>query len=362
MKRAMNFSPGPATLPLAVLQETVDEFFDFKGTGKSVLESSHRSPEYAETHAETQAAIKELLGLGDNFKVAFMGGGASLQFAMVPMNLLYDGKNADYLVTGSWSQKAVKEAKRYAPVHTAFDPSAAGGAFTKVPTAEACNFSADAAYVHLTSNNTIAGTQYHAFPECSAPLVADMSSDFLWAPFDASRFGLIYAGAQKNLGPAGVTIVVIRDDMLEKCKSDLPSMLDYKLLVKNDSLYNTPPCFAIYMVGKVCAWIKREGGLTAMKQRNCEKADLLYGAIDKHAEFYRAPVDKESRSTMNVVFRLPSEELEKRFIDEAKAQDMQQLKGHRSVGGIRASIYNAAELAWVKALVDFMEEFVRKNG
>jgi phosphoserine aminotransferase len=363
MKRAMNFSAGPATLPLSVLQETVDEFFDFKGTGKSVLESSHRSPEYAETHAETQSLIKELLGVGEGYKVAFFGGGASTQFALAPMNLLKEGQTADYLVTGSWSQKAVKEAKLFGDIHIAYDPSKEDGSFIKVPqSAEDCSFSQAPSFVHLTSNNTIAGTQYHGFPQTDAPLIADMSSDFLWAPFDVSRFGLIYAGAQKNLGPAGVTIVLIREDVLSSCKEGLPAMFDYKLQVSKDSLYNTPPCYGIYMVGKVCAWIKREGGLAAMEQKNREKAGLLYETIEKHGEFFRCPAQKESRSMMNVVFRLPTQELEKQFIAEGKAQNMLHLKGHRSVGGIRVSIYNAAELAWVKALTDFMEEFVRKNG
>ena len=361
MKRAKNFSPGPAALPLSVLQEVADEFFDFKGSGKSVVESSHRSPEYAETHSEAQGLFKELLGLSDDYKVAFFGGGASTQFSMVPMNLLHSGETADYLVTGSWAKKAAKEAERIGSVHIAAELKEEGK-YLQVPQTADCQFTPGAAYVHLTSNNTIAGTQYHSFPQCEAPLVADMSSDLMWAPFDPKPFGLIYAGAQKNLGPAGVTVVIIRQDLLERCKSGLAPMFDYRVQIENDSLYNTPPCFAIYMVGKVLGWIKSNGGLAAMARVNHEKADLLYGTIDRHPDFFRAPVRKESRSTMNVVFRLPEPELEKTFIAGAAELGMQNLKGHRSVGGIRASIYNAVELTWVKELTDYMEEFVRTHG
>lgn len=359
MKRAMNFSPGPATLPLAVLEEAQAELLDYKESGVSILESSHRSPEYDEVHQEARALFKELIGLGDDYHVAFFGGGASTQFAMVPMNLLQGGV-ADYIVTGSWAKKAAKEAKHFGEVNVAFD--AEGGKYTRIPAWDECKFSDNAAYVHITTNNTIAGTQYHRFPEVKAPLVADMSSDFLWAPFDPKPFGLIYAGAQKNIGPAGVTAVIIRQDLLDRCKGDVPSMFDYKLQVKNESLYNTPPCFPIYLMGKTLKWIKQNGGLEGMKKRNLQKGELLYATIDKHADFFRCPVDEESRSMMNVVFRLPSEELEKQFIAESKAQGMQNLKGHRSVGGIRVSIYNAAELAWVETLTSFMEEFVKKNG
>ncbi|MBW2731578.1 MAG: 3-phosphoserine/phosphohydroxythreonine transaminase [Deltaproteobacteria bacterium] len=359
MKRAMNFSAGPAALPFSVLEEVQAELLDFKGTGKSLLESSHRSPEYDGVHQETQSLFKELIGLGDDYHVAFFGGGASSQFAIAPMNLLQGGV-ADYIVTGSWAKKAAKEAKRYGDVNIAFD--AEDGKYTRIPAWDECTFSKEAAYLHITTNNTIAGTQYHRFPEVKAPLVADMSSDFLWAPFDPAPFGLIYAGAQKNIGPAGVTVVIIRQDLLERCKGDVPSMFDYKLQVEKESLYNTPPAFPIYFTGKVLKWIKAHGGLEGMKKRNDQKAALLYGMIDKHSGFFRAPVDKESRSMMNVVFRLPSEELEKRFIAEGKEQGMLHLKGHRSVGGIRASIYNAAELSWLENLTAFMEEFARKNG
>jgi phosphoserine aminotransferase len=362
MKRAMNFGPGPAALPLSVLKEAQAELLDFAGTGMSVLECSHRSPEYDKVHNETSALLRELLGVGENFKVIFLGGGASLQFAMVPLNFLYDERTADYLVTGTWAKNAFKEAKAIGKANAAASTDV-DGKFTRVPKPAECKFTPGASYLHFTSNNTIFGTQYATFPESGAPLVADMSSDFLWRPFDASKLSLIYAGAQKNLGPAGVTVVMIREDFLAGVKpSGLPTMLSYKTHVEKNSLHNTPPCFAIYLVGKVLAWIKAGGGLPAMEKRNREKAGLIYGAIDRHAGFYKAPVEKESRSTMNIVFRLPSEELEKSFIAEGKKAGMIGLKGHRSVGGIRVSCYNAVELDWVKAVAQFMEEFVKKNG
>lgn len=361
MKRSLNFGPGPAAMPLAVLKEAQEEFLDFAGTGMSILEVSHRSSEYDKVHAETQALLKQLLGIGDNFKVLFMGGGASLQFAMVPLNFMPQGKVADYLVTGSWAKAALKEAKIIGTPNVAATTEV-DGKFIRVPKQEECKFTDGAAYVHFTSNNTIFGTQYHRFPEVKAPLVADMSSDFLWRPFDAKPFSLIYAGAQKNLGPAGVTVAVIRDDLLAQAKSGLPTMLSYKTHAEKDSLYNTPPCFAIYLVGKTLKWLLAQGGLAAIEKVNRQKGDLLYGTIDKHAGFYKAPVEKESRSYMNVVFRLPSEELEKKFVDESKKLSMVGLKGHRSVGGIRVSLYNAIELEWVSTVCQFMEDFVKRNG
>lgn len=362
MKRVKNFSPGPATLPLSVLSQAQEELVDYLGSGKSILETSHRAADYDKVHTSAMALLLELLGLGDDYKVGFFGGGASTQFALVPMNLLHAGETADYLVTGTWSKKALEEGQRVGNAHVAFDPTAGGGKFTRVPKTADCKFSDKPVYVHLTSNNTVAGTQYHAFPETSAPLVADMSSDFLWAPFDPKRFGLIYAGAQKNIGPAGVTVVVMRQDMIDRCKDNLPTMFDYKLQLKERSLYNTPPVYAIYLLEKTLAWMKAEGGLEGMKKRNLKKAGLLYATIDDNADFFRAPVEKDSRSMMNVVFRLPSEELEKKFIAEAAEHDMIQLKGHRSVGGIRVSIYNAAEVSWIEELTSFMKDFAKKNG
>jgi phosphoserine aminotransferase len=357
----MNFGPGPAALPLPVLEEAQAELLDFGGTGMSVLEVSHRSPEYDRVHNETAALLRELLGVGDGHKVIFLGGGASLQFAMVPMNFLPPGKTADYLVTGTWAKTACKEAKALGQVNVAATTEV-DGKFARVPRPDECKLTASAAYVHFTSNNTIFGTQFQRFPEVAAPLVADMSSDLLWRPFDAGKLSLIYAGAQKNLGPAGVTVVVVREDFLAQARSGVPTMLAYKTHVDKNSLHNTPPCFAIYIVGKVLRWVKAQGGLVAMERRNREKGDLVYAAIDRHAGFYKAPVEKDSRSYMNIVFRLPSEELEKRFIDEGKKQGMVGLKGHRSVGGIRVSCYNAVELDWVRAVAQHMEEFVKKNG
>lgn len=364
MKRALNFGPGPSALPLSVLQETAAEWLDFAGTGMSVLELSHRGPEYDAVHQDAQTRLKRLLGLGDDYTVLMVGGGASTQFAAVPLNLLPPGQTADYLVTGAWAKKAYKEAKLFGSANLAADTAdaSAGGAYCRVPRPEECLFTPGAAYVHLTSNNTIYGSQYHQFPRPEAPLVADMSSDLLGRPIDARAFALIYAGAQKNLGPAGVTVVIIRQDLLERCRSGMPTMLHYPTLAKSASLHNTPPCFAIYLMAKVFKWVEEQGGVEGMGRRNQQKADRLYGAIDAHAGFYRAPVDKDSRSTMNVVFRLPSEELEKRFLSEAKAQAMVGLKGHRSVGGIRASIYNGVEPAWVEALASFMEQFARQHG
>jgi phosphoserine aminotransferase len=366
MTRTMNFGPGPACMPLPVLEEAKEEFLNFGGTGMSVLEVSHRSPEYDQVHNETQALMKELLGVGDDYHVIFMGGGASTQFAMIPLNLLGKGKTADYVNTGSWSKKAIKEAQIIGEAHGATTNLAGtgevDGKFIRVPKQNDLKLTDGAAYVHITSNNTIAGTQWHTFPEVAAPLIADMSSDILWRPFDAKKFAYIYAGAQKNLGPAGVMVGVIRNDLLERCQDGVPTMLSYKTHVAKSSLFNTPPCFAIYLVGKTLKWIKGRGGLQAVEKENREKAELLYGTIDKHDGFFRSPVEKESRSYMNVVFRLPTEELEKQFIEQGKANQMTGLKGHRSVGGIRVSIYNAVGLDWVKAVVQMMEEFVRKSG
>ncbi len=366
MKRVMNFNPGPAAIPLEVLQEAQQELLDFAGTGMSVLEVSHRSKDYEKVHNEAQALLKELLGLGTSHQVLFMGGGAYTQFELVPLNFLNPGQTANYLVTGSWAQKAFKEGKIVASKIGATARAAANTEvdkkFTRIPKPADCSFTDNAAYVHLTSNNTIFGTQWHRFPEVAAPLTADMSSDILWRPFEASKFSLIYAGAQKNLGPAGVTVVIIKEDFLAKAKEDIPTIFCYKTQAKENSLFNTPPVFGVYLVGKTLKWIKKNGGLANNEKNNRAKGDLLYQTIDKHAGFYKAPVEKESRSYMNVVFRLPSEELETKFVDEAKKLGMIGLKGHRSVGGIRASLYNAVTLDSVKALTNLMEDFIKKNG
>jgi len=361
MKRALNFGPGPAALPLSVLKEAQEELLDFAGTGMSVLEVSHRSKDYEKVHNEAMAHLRELLGVGEDYKVVFLGGGASLQFAMIPLNFLPEGKTADYIVTGTWAKGALKEAKIIGKP-TVAATTEVDGKFTRVPKQDELKLTDGAAYVHYTTNNTIFGSQFHYLPQVKAPLVCDMSSDFLWKAVDAKKYSLIYAGAQKNLGPAGVTVVVIKDELLAQAKAGLPTMLSYKTHVEKESLYNTPPVFAIYMVGKTLKWIKGQGGLAAVEKINRQKSDLLYGTLDKHAGFFKAPVEKESRSTMNVVFRLPTEALEEQLVAEGKKAGMVGLKGHRSVGGIRVSLYNAVELEWVKTLVTLLEDFVKRNG
>ncbi|MBN1422953.1 3-phosphoserine/phosphohydroxythreonine transaminase [Candidatus Fermentibacteria bacterium] len=357
-KRVFNFNPGPAVLPVPALERARDEFMDFSGSGMSVLESSHRSKEYDAVHHEAMALVKELLGLPADYHVLFLQGGASLQFAMVPMNLLGAGMSADYVITGSWSKLALKEAKILGAPKVA--ASSEQDSFTYIPTE--FTFDPDAAYVHITSNNTIGGTQYHGFPNTgSVPIVADMSSDIMWRQFDVKPFGLIYAGAQKNMGPAGVTLVIIRDDVLQKCRPGLPTMLSYGTHVTKESLHNTCPVFSIYMVRNVLAWVKDQGGLPAMEKHNRRKGDMLYAALDSDPDFFRAPVRKDSRSYMNVVFRLPTEDLEAAFITEAKKLGMVGLKGHRSVGGIRASLYNALPHEAVQSLVDFMQDFRKRS-
>ncbi|MCU0232427.1 MAG: 3-phosphoserine/phosphohydroxythreonine transaminase [Thermoanaerobaculales bacterium] len=361
MSTTLNFYAGPAILPAPAIERAKADMPDWAGTGMSVLEISHRSAQYDAVHHEAMDLLKALLGLDDDHLVLFIQGGASLQFAMVPMNFIPPGGSADYVVTGSWSQKALKEAKIVASARAA--ATGEPGGFTRIPGPGEYELDPAAAYLHVTSNNTIKGTQFHDFPDSGqVPLVADMSSDFLWRPFDANRFHLIYAGAQKNVGPSGVTIVIVRKSWLEKANGKLPTMLRYSTFADNESLYNTPPTFAIYMVRNVLEWVRDEGGLAAMEARNRQKGGLLYGTIEAHPAFYRCPVDPASRSFMNVVFRLPSEELEAKFVAEAKAQGMVGLKGHRSVGGCRASIYNAMPLAGVQALCAFMEEFARRNG
>ncbi len=361
MSKVWNFYAGPATLPEEVLLRAKEEIPNWAFTGISVMETSHRSPEYDEVHHQAMDLFKELLGLDDDFTVLFLGGGASTQFAMLPMNFIPAGGSADYIITGSWSKKAIKEANIVASGRVA--ATTEDESFMRLPRQDELDLDPNAAYVHLTSNNTIAGTQFQEFPDTrGVPMVADMSSDLLWKPFDANAFHLIYAGAQKNLGPSGVTVVLMRKSWLEKTNTGLPTMLAYTTHSDKDSLYNTPPCFSIYMVRNVLEWVKAQGGLPGMEQRNRAKADRLYGVISGHGDFYRCPVEPASRSMMNVVFRLPSEELEKKFVAEAKAAGMLGLKGHRSVGGCRASIYNAMPPEGVEALATFMEDFAKTNG
>ncbi len=357
--RVFNFNAGPSTLPLEVLEIVQKELIDFKGSGKSIIETSHRAPEYDEVHQAAMTLAKEVMGLGDEFKVLFLQGGASLQFAMVPLNLLHGGKTAAYVDTGSWSTKAIKEAKKLGAVHVA--ASSEDKKYTYIPTDIDCP--ADAAYLHITTNNTIRGTEYHELPDTGdVPLIADMSSDICSRRFEFSRFGLFYAGAQKNLGPAGCAMVVIREDMLDRCKDDQLTLLDYRTHWEKDSLFHTPPCFAIYVIKLALEWIQGQGGLEGLEKINAAKKDAIYGMIDACPDYYTTPVEPASRSWMNIVFRLPSEDLEKKFIAEASDAGMTGLKGHRSVGGVRASIYNAMPLAGAQAVAQFMEDFRKANS
>ncbi|MEM7393563.1 MAG: 3-phosphoserine/phosphohydroxythreonine transaminase [Verrucomicrobiota bacterium] len=359
MTRAFNFSAGPAVLPEEVLEQARDELLDYEGTGVSIMESSHRGKAYTAVHDEAIENMRKLMNLSDDHTVLFLQGGASTQFAMVPLNLLGKGESADYTNSGSWASKAVKEAKTIGDVNVIADT--AKDIPTKVPTPEELSISDNAAYLHITSNETISGAQWKNFPRTDVPLVADMSSDILSRPIDFNRFGLIYAGAQKNLGPSGVTLVVMRKDLAEKAGDDVPIMFRYKTHIEANSLYNTAPCFSIYLVMLVTRWILKNGGLEGMEKHNADKAAKLYTAIDASA-FYSGTAIPEHRSAMNVTFRLPSEELEAQFVKEAGAANMSGLKGHRSVGGIRASIYNAFPPAGVDALIDFMKDFEQKNG
>lgn len=360
MSRAFNFNAGPAALPLEVLEIAQKELTDFGGTGMSIMEHSHRGKAYDAVHAEAVANMAKLLGATDDYQVLFLQGGASLQFAQVPMNLLLPGQTADYVNTGEWAGKAIKEAKKIGNVNILADT--AKDIPTTMPDYDALKYTPGAAYVHVTSNETIAGTQMKKFPRTAAPLVADMSSDILCRPLDLKQFGLIYAGAQKNLGPSGVTLVVIRKDLLERAPATLPTMLQYRTQAKENSLYNTPPTFGIYILMLVTRWLLAKGGAAGMEKINQAKADKLYAAFDNSGGFYRGTAVKEFRSTMNVTWRLPSEELEEKFIKEATALKMIGLKGHRSVGGCRASIYNAVGLDAIDALTAFMKDFQARNG
>jgi len=360
MSRAFNFNAGPAALPLEVLEIAQKELTDFNGTGMSIMEHSHRGKAYDAVHAEAVANLNRLLGVTDDYQVLFLQGGASMQFSMVPMNLLGAGQTADYVNTGAWASKAIKEAKKLGGVNVLADTSK--DIPTTMPDYDALSYTPGAAYVHVTSNETIAGTQMKRFPKTEAPLVADMSSDILCRPIDITQFGLIYAGAQKNLGPSGVTLVVIRKDLAERAAESLPTMLQYRTHVKENSLYNTPPTFGIYILMLVTRWLLEKGGAAGIEKINQAKADKLYAAIDGSGGFYRGTAVGEFRSTMNVTWRLPSEDLEALFVKEAIAQKMSGLKGHRSVGGIRASIYNACPAESIDALIAFMKDFQTKNG
>ncbi len=359
--RVINFNAGPAALPLPVLERARDELLDYAGTGMSIMEHSHRGKTYEAVHFEAIALVRELLGFTDSHAVLLLHGGAHHAFATVPMNLLGPGCSADYVVTGHWGRAAFEEARNVGAAREA-GPDL-GGRYTRIPQPDEHAFDPAAAYVHITSNNTIEGTQYERWPDTgAAPLVADMSSDFLWRRFDVSRFGLVYACAQKNLGPSGMTMVLVRRDVLAACRDDIPKIFRFGVHAAADSLYNTPPTFAIYLVRETLRWVRSLGGLAAVEARNRAKGATLYGAVDAHAGFYRCPVDVSARSLMNAVFRLADEKLEARFVAEAEKAGMVGLKGHRSVGGIRVSMYNAVSPDDVKTLADFMREFARKNG
>jgi phosphoserine aminotransferase len=360
--RIFNFSAGPAVMPVPVLERARDELLNFENCGMSVMEMSHRSPEFESILAHADSGLRQNMNIPDDYAVLFLQGGASLQFSMVPMNLYLPGQPIDVLHTGAWTEKAIEELKKVAECRLA--ASVEAEQFRRLPRPDEIEFNPAASYVHICSNNTIFGTQWREFPNAGdVPLVADMSSDILSRVIDVSKFGLIFAGAQKNIGPSGVTVVIMRKDLAGRARGDLPTMLKYTTHIKNNSLYNTPPTFGIYMIGLVMDWIKAEGGVVAIEERNEAKARLLYQAIDASG-FYAGTVEKPDRSTMNVNFRLQAnnEALEKKFAQEAEAAGLSGLKGHRSVGGLRASIYNAMPLEGVQALVDFMGEFERKYG
>lgn len=359
-KRVYNLNPGPAVLPEPVLEEMKENLISFPGVGMSILEISHRSSTFENILNGAIEDMRQLANIPKDYHILFLGGGASLQFSMVPMNFMPPANKADYIVTGSWSKKAVKEAKRVGKVNIA--ASSESETFKRIPKQDELKLDPEASYVHFTSNNTIFGTQFSTEPIVgNVPLICDASSDIFSRAIDLSKYAVIYAGAQKNLGPAGVTIVIVRDDMLSRCQDSLHTMLNYKTHTENNSLYNTPPAFAIYTVGLVLKWLLKNGGLDAMAKLNDEKAKLLYDCIDGSDGYYRGHAEKESRSKMNIPFRLPSEELEKKFVKESADAGFAGLKGHRSVGGLRASIYNAFPLQGVKDLIEFMEEYQKKN-
>jgi phosphoserine aminotransferase len=360
MSRVFNFSAGPAALPEPVLRQAAEEMLDWRGSGMSVMEMSHRGKEFISIAAKAEADLRELLAVPANYKVLFLQGGAIAENAIVPMNLLRGKTSIDFVDTGEWSKKSIKEAKKYATVRIA--ASAADTGYDRVPPREHWQLDPDAAYVHICSNETIGGVEYHFTPDVGAvPLVADMSSHILSRPVDVAKYGLIYAGAQKNIGPAGLTIVIVRDDLIGQPHPLLPSAFDYQQQAENDSMLNTPPTYAIYIAGLVFEWLKSRGGLAAMAEHNRRKAALLYDLLDA-SSFYRSPVQRDSRSLMNVPFKLADDALDGAFLKGAEARGLMQLKGHRSVGGMRASIYNAMPVEGVQALVAYMHDFEQQHG
>jgi phosphoserine aminotransferase len=361
-KRAMNFNPGPAALPLAALERAQRELVDYAGTGMSIMEHSHRGAVYDAVHNEAIALLRELLSVGDDHHVLLLQGGARLQFASIPLNLLHPGRSADYIVTGNWAKSALAEGKMVGDARAAADTEE-DGTFVRIPRQDELELDPNAVYVHITSNNTLYGTQWASYPDTGGvPLIADMTSDLGSRVIDVSRFGMVYAAAQKNLGPAGVTVVIIRKELVASARTDIPLALRYASYADTRSLWNTPPTFAIYMLRNTLAALKEQGGVAALERAAHAKAALVYGAIDAAPGFYRCPVEPASRSVMNAVFRLPTPELEKQFLSEAADAGMVGLKGHRKVGGIRASLYNAVEPAWVERLAELMGEFARRNG
>ncbi len=360
MRQVFNFSAGPAVLPEEVLAQAAAEMLDWHGSGQSVMEMSHRGKEYMSIHEQAERDLRELMGIPDSHAVLFLQGGATLQFAMVPLNLLGERSSADYVHTGEWSQKAIKEARRFGEAKVV--ASSEDRQFTYVPAQASWKRSRDAAYLHYCANETIGGVEFGFTPEVDdVPLVADISSNFLSRPVDVARHALLYGGAQKNIGPAGLTIVIVRKDLLGRARAGIPTMLDYKVHADADSMLNTPPTWAVYIAGLVFQWLKRQGGVPAIEERNVEKARLLYDYLDATA-FYTNPVDRSDRSRMNVPFRLPDAALDEPFLKGAKERGLLQLKGHRSVGGMRASIYNAMPIEGVRALVDYMREFEKSHG
>lgn len=360
MARVFNFSAGPAVLPESVLRQAAAEMLDWHGSGMSVMEMSHRGKEFISIHAEAEQDLRELLAVPANYKVLFLQGGAIAENAIVPMNLLRGRSTADYVNTGEWSKKSIKEAKKYCSVNVA--ASSEDRKFTYIPPQQNWKLSADAGYVHICSNETIGGLEYHWVPDTGAvPLVADMSSHLLSRPVDVARYGLIYGGAQKNIGPAGLTLVIVRDDLIGQAAAFTPSAFDYKQQAEADSMLNTPPTYAIYIAGLVFKWLKAQGGLAEIERRNIAKAKLLYDYLD-NGNFFLSPVEPRDRSRMNVPFKLRNEALDEEFLKGAKAHGMVQLKGHRSVGGMRASIYNAMPIEGVQQLVAYMREFENKHG
>jgi len=359
-KRIYNLSAGPAILPEEVLLEAQDEFFSYKDAGMSVMEMSHRSKAYDEIFKGAQNDLRKLLDIDESYEILFLQGGATLQFSMVPLNLMPPNNKADYINTGAWSKKAIKEAKRVGEVNVAATSEESN--FNRIPKQNELNLSPDASYVHFTSNNTIFGTQFKNEPEAgNVPLVCDASSDMLHKKININKYGILYAGAQKNMGPAGVAVVIIRKDLLERCSDDLHTYLNYSIHVSKDSLYNTPPSYSVYIVGLVYKWLLNMGGLDEMYRRNIEKANILYDFIDSSDGFFKGTAENEDRSLMNITFRLPNEELEKKLIAFGAENGFTNLKGHRSVGGLRASIYNAFPKKGVEDLVEFMKDFKNKN-